>query len=150
MPARQFLTEKEEEQIVKAINEAEEKTSGEIRVHIEHNCDGNPLERAARIFHDLGMDETQLKNGVLIYIATEDHKAAVYGGKGIHEEVEEGFWDEVLRILIDHFKQEVYEKGIEKAVHAVADKLEELFPYHQKGKLNELTNEISFQDNKNT
>lgn len=149
MPARQFLTEKEEKQIIEAINEAEKKTSGEIRVHIEHNCYADPLVRAAQIFHDLGMDETRLKNGVLIYIATEDHKAAVYGGKGINEEVEDGFWDEVLRILIDHFKQEAYEEGIENAVHAVADKLGELFPYHQKGELNELSNEISFHDNKN-
>lgn len=148
MPAREFLTKKEEEQIIEAINEAEKKTSGEIRVHIEHHCKGDPLERAAHIFHDLGMDETRLKNGVLIYIATEDHKAAVYGGKGIDEEVDDGFWDEVLHILINHFKKEAYEEGIEKAIHTVGDKLEELFPYHQKGELNELSNEISFHYNK--
>ena len=95
------------------------------------------------------MDETKLQNGVLIYVATEDHKAAVYAGKGIHREVEEGFWDDVLQILISHFKQEEFEQGIEEAVHKVGNKLEELFPYHQKGDLDELSNEISFRDNKN-
>ena len=149
MPARQFLTEDEEQQIVNAINAAEQKTSGEVRVHIEHHCPNDALERAAHIFHDLGMDETRLQNGVLIYIATEDHKAAVYAGKGIHTKVENGFWDDVLRILITHFKKEEFEKGIEDAVHKVAHKLEELFPYHQKGNLDELSNEISFNDNKN-
>lgn len=149
MPARQFLTEQEEQQIVDAINAAEQKTSGEVRVHIEHHCDDDALDRAAYVFHDLGMDETKLQNGVLIYIATEDHKAAVYAGKGIHREVEEGFWDDVLKILIDHFKKEEYEEGIEEAVHKVGNKLAELFPYHQKGELNELSNEISFHDNKN-
>ena len=149
MPARQFLTEHEEQQIVNAINAAEEKTSGEIRIHLEHHCDGDALDRADHVFHDLGMDETKLQNGVLIYIATEDHKAAVYAGKGIHREVEDGFWNDVLQILINHFKKEEYEEGIEKAVHKVGHKLEELFPYHQKGDLDELSNDISFHDNKN-
>jgi uncharacterized membrane protein len=149
MPANQFLTEEEEQQIVEEINAAEQKTSGEIRVHIEHNCENDALDRAARIFHDLGMDETKLQNGVLIYIASEDHKAAVYAGKGIHHEVEDDFWDDVLQIIINHFKKEDYEQGIEEAVHKVGDKLEELFPYHQKGDLDELSNEISFHDNKN-
>lgn len=149
MPARQFLTKHEEQQIVDAINAAEQKTSGEIRIHIEHHREEDALDRAAHIFHDLGMDETKLQNGVLIYIATEDHKAAVYAGKGIHREVEDGFWDDVLKILIQHFKKEEYEEGIEEAVHKVGDKLEELFPYHQKGDLDELSNEISFHDNKN-
>lgn len=149
MPARQFLTEDEEQQIVKAINAAEQKTSGEVRVHIEHHCKGDALERAAHLFHDLGMDETKLKNGVLIYIATEDHKASVYAGKGIHKKVEDDFWNDVLQILINHFKKEQYEEGIEEAVHKVGDKLEELFPYNQKGNLDELSNEISFHDNKN-
>ncbi|WP_445665762.1 TPM domain-containing protein [Fodinibius sp. AD559] len=149
MPARQFLTEDEEEQIVDAINAAEQKTSGEVRVHIEHHCANNALDRADHVFHDLGMDETKLQNGVLIYIATEDHKAAVYAGKGIHREVEDGFWNDVLQILINHFKKEEFEEGIEEAVYKVGNKLEELFPYHQKGDLEELSNDISFHDNKN-
>ncbi len=149
MPSRQFLSEQEEQQIVEAINTAEQKTSGEIRIHLEHHCEGDPLNRADQVFHNLGMDETKLQNGVLIYVATEDHKAAVYAGKGIHREVEEGFWDDVLQILISHFKQEEFEQGIEEAVHKVGNKLEELFPYHQKGDLDELSNEISFRDNKN-
>ena len=149
MPSRQFLSEQEEQQIVEAINTAEQKTSGEIRIHLEHHCEGDALDRADQVFHNLGMDETKLQNGVLIYVATEDHKAAVYAGKGIHREVEEGFWDDVLQILISHFKQEEFEQGIEEAVHKVGNKLEELFPYHQKGDLDELSNEISFRDNKN-
>jgi len=149
MPSRQFLSEQEEQQIVEAINTTEQKTSGEIRIHLEHHCEGDALDRADQVFHNLGMDETKLQNGVLIYVATEDHKAAVYAGKGIHREVEEGFWDDVLQILISHFKQEEFEQGIEEAVHKVGNKLEELFPYHQKGDFDELSNEISFRDNKN-
>ncbi|MDX1586228.1 MAG: TPM domain-containing protein [Balneolaceae bacterium] len=141
-----FLTEKQEQRIIKAIAEAENKTSGEVRVHIEHKSKRDPLERAARIFHELGMDETELQNGVLIYIATDDHKAAVYAGKGIHNQVEEGFWNDVLNILLQHFGQEEYEQGIVEAVKKVGEKLKELYPY-QSGDVNELTNEISYNKN---
>lgn len=144
MPARQFLTEKEEQQIIDAIARAEEKTSGEIRIHIEHHCEVEPLKRASVIFHELGMDETHLQNGVLIYVATEDHKVAVYAGKGIHEQVEDEFWNDILTLIIRHFKEDAFEEGIEKAVNRVGDKLAELFPFHEKGDVNELPDEISY------
>lgn len=150
MPRSEFLTKDEEQQIIDAIKKAEQQTSGEIRIHIEHHCDREPLERAARIFHELGMDQTELQNGVLIYVASEDHKAAVYAGKGIHKQVENEFWQDVLQLLIKDFKQDAYEQGIEKAIYKVGDKLAELFPYHQKGDLNELSNEISYHDNQNS
>lgn len=149
MASNELLTEEQEQHVIEAIKKAEKQTSGEIRVHIEHNCDREPLERAARIFHELGMDQTKLENGILIYIASEDHQAAVYAGKGIHEQVEDGFWSDVLNILVEHFKQGAFEKGIEEAVQKVGAKLEELFPY-QRGSTNELSNEISYHNNKDS
>jgi len=148
MASNDFLTDKEEERIVEAIQKAENKTSGEIRIHIEEHCEKEPLVRAARIFHELGMDHTNLQNGVLIYIASEDKRAAVYAGKGIHKQVEEGFWNDVLKILIDHFKNQAFVEGIEQAIRKVGDKLVELFP-HQRGDVNELSDEISY-DNSNS
>lgn len=147
MSSNSFLTEEQEKHIIAAIAEAERRTSGEIRVHIEHHCNQDPLDRASGIFHELGMDETRLQNGVLIYIATEDHKAAVYAGKGIYKQVKDGFWSDVLNILLTHFKKQEYETGIIKAVKEVGLKLEELFPW-QKGDINELSNEISYHENK--
>lgn len=144
--ASDLLTESQEKHIVEEIQHAERKTSGEIRVHIENKCEGQALERAAQIFHDLGMDQTQQKNGVLIYIASEDHKAAVYAGKGIHTQVDDHFWSDLLQILLEHFKKEEYETGIAKAVKKAGDKLVEIFPY-KRSDVNELSNEISYHDN---
>lgn len=144
-----FLTDEQEQHVIKAIARAEKQTSGEIRIHLEFNCPGDPLKRAQKIFHELGMDETRLQNGVLIYLAAEDHKAAVFAGRGIYEKVEEHFWDKVLSLLIDHFKRDEFERGIMEAVEQVGEQLRKLFPYHQKGSVNELTNEISYKDNRN-
>lgn len=148
MTSQNFLTEAQEARVIKAIQEAENKTSGEIRVHVEHHCKTEPLDCAARIFHELGMDQTEQQNGVLLYIASEDRKAAVYSGSGIHNQVEEGFWDDVLKLLIEHFKKGAFEEGIAKAVQKVGNKLEELFPY-QRGDINELPNTISYHNNQN-
>lgn len=145
MPSNELLSEEQEQRLVQAIQKAELRTSGEIRVHIEEHCSKEPLERAARIFHELGMDQTERQNGVLIYIASEDKKAAVYAGKGIHKQVEEGFWNDVLSILLDHFKQGSFEKGMAEAVQKVGTKLEELFP-HKSSDVNELSNDISYND----
>jgi uncharacterized membrane protein len=146
MPNKAFLTEQQEQRVVKAIARAENRTSGEVRVHIEHQCSIEPLERAAAVFHDLGMDETEQQNGVIIYIASDDHKAAIFAGKGIHEQVEDHFWNDVLQILLNHFKKGEYEIGIEEAVVKVGHKLQELYPY-QRGDVNELPDEISYNEN---
>ena len=80
-----FFTAQEEQQVVDAIKIAETNTSGEIRVHIEKSTDKDVLERAKEVFYQLKMNETQLQNGVLFYIATESHHFAVLGDKGINE-----------------------------------------------------------------
>jgi uncharacterized membrane protein len=69
-----FLSKEEEQQVVQAIKAAEYQTGGEIRVHIESVCKGNVLDRAAWLFKSLKMHETALRNGVLIYLSTDDRK----------------------------------------------------------------------------
>lgn len=147
MASKNLLTNKQEQHIIDAIADAEKQTSGEIRIHIEHHSKRDPLERAARIFHELGMDQTDLQNGVLIYIASEDRNAAVYAGKGIHKQVEENFWNDALAIILQYFKKGEFEKGIAEAVTKVGNKLKELYPY-QRDDMNELSNEISYHNNK--
>lgn len=149
MASNPFLTEDQEAEVVRAIAEAEQQTSGEIRIHMEEHCPGDPLERAARIFHDLGMDQTERRNGILIYIATEDHKVAVYAGKGIHEQVENRFWNDVLEIILEHFRRGERAEGLVNAVRKSADKLRELYPRADQY-VNELSNEISYRKNSET
>ncbi|MCW9705963.1 TPM domain-containing protein [Fodinibius salsisoli] len=143
MPSKDLLTKKQEQQVIEAIQEAEKRTSGEIRIHIEQSSDQEPLQRAAYIFHELGMDQTTLQNGVLIYIADEDHQAAIYAGKGIHEQVEDDYWSTILDQLIAHFKKQEFEQGIEETVRRVGQKLADLFPPDGRA-TNELSDEISY------
>ncbi|MCG8373431.1 MAG: TPM domain-containing protein [Balneolales bacterium] len=142
-----FLTKEQEKTVIAAIKEAETNTSGEVRVHIEGRCKkDNPIDRAIEVFAELKMHETELRNGVIIYIATKDHKLAIWGDKGIHEKVGQDFWEEEVELMKKYFQADDYESGIRDAVLLVGEKLKEHFPY-QTDDINELDDEISYGDN---
>lgn len=141
--AKQFFTEEEQQQIIAAIKNAEEQTSGEIRVHVEPKCSGRAFDRAKQVFEKLGMHATEMKNGVLFYVAYKDKKFAILGDKGIHDKVTQHFWDEVKNLLAENFKEEKYVEGLCNGIDKAGEKLKAHFPY-QKNDVNELSDEISF------
>lgn len=147
MPAREFLSEEDEQRIVTAIEQAEKGTTGEIRVHLEFTCKGDPLKRAQRLFHELEMDQTEARNGVILYIASDDKKVAIYGDEGISSLVDDDFWQMEIDSLISDFKRGDFEKGIENVVGDIGKKLKTYFP-GEASDTNELGNEISFKDNR--
>ena len=144
-----FLSKEEEKTIVSAIKEAEMNTSGEIRVHIEPKCKAeDAISRAKEVFAELGMHETDSKNGVIIYVATKDHKLAIWGDEGIHNKVGQAFWEEEIDLMKKYFQANDYESGLRDAILMVGQKLKEFFPY-QKDDVNELSDDISYGEEKN-
>ncbi|WP_298761545.1 TPM domain-containing protein [uncultured Psychroserpens sp.] len=137
-----FLTTSEEEEIINAIRKAEYSTSGEIRIHIEHDSELEPLERAMEVFHYLKMDNTKLQNGVLIYVAVDIKTFVIYGDKGINNVVPTHFWDSTKDIMQSHFKANRFKQGLIEGVLKAGEQLEKHFPWIH-GDANELPNEIS-------
>lgn len=136
------ISKEEEDAIVTAIANAEMHTSGEIRVHVESKCEADPYNRAIALFHELKMDETELQNGVLIYVALDDKKLAIIGDAGINKVVPEYFWDATKERMIQHFKESKFADGIAEAVTAAGYHLKKYFPRADDDS-NELTNELS-------
>jgi len=141
--AKKFLIQQEQDRVVKAIESAELNTSGEIRVHIESFCGGDPLERAIYIFEKIGMHKTIQRNGILIYIAFKSHKLAIIGDDGINSNVPENFWQEEIELLTDYLKKDQAADGLAAVIETIGNKLKEIFPYKE-GDINEQSNEISF------
>lgn len=137
-----FLTPEEEGSIVEAISQAEQNTSGEIRVHIENHTEKPPLERAQEVFHYLGMDKTAIRNGVLFYVGVSDHTFAIIGDEGINKAVEIDFWDCTKDIVISHFKNKQFKDGLVAGILRAGERLQQYFPF-QDDDSNELSNEIS-------
>ncbi len=142
---KDLFTIAENERIVAAIRNAEKRTSGEVRVFIEpKNPLVDPLERAALIFAKLEMDETDHRNAVLLYIATKHRELALYGDKGIHEQVGTAFWQNEVKAMLQHFKEDQLADGIVKCITHIGETLHEKFPYNPAEDKNELPDEIIF------
>ena len=139
-----FFGEGEQQLIIKAIREAENETSGEIKVHIEKKCaTQDVMERATEVFGLLNLHQTVARNGVLFYLAYEDRKFAVLGDKGIYEKVSLDFWDSTKQLLRSHFASNQFAKGLCEGIKEAGIQLKTHFPY-QSDDINELPDDISF------
>jgi uncharacterized membrane protein len=137
-----FFSEEENQKIIETIQEAEKKTSGEIRLHLEKNTRDEVFERAVKVFKKIGMGKTAQKNGVLIYLATSNRKFVILGDSGINNIVPDNFWGDVAKLMSQYFKEGKFCDGVCEGIKLVGDKLKINFP-HAPDDVNELSNEIS-------
>jgi uncharacterized membrane protein len=138
----EFLTKAEEQEVVQAIGKAEKNTSGEIRVHIEKETSIAAIDRAVEVFQSLNMENTQERNGVIIYVAVKSKQFAIYGDQGINEKVSDDFWDCTKDAMADHFKNGNFKQGLIDGILNAGEQLKKHFPY-QDNDTDELSNEIS-------
>ncbi len=134
------------QQIQAAIENAENLTSGEIRVVIDP--DGNkgedPYHEAVKWFHRLGMTRTRQRNAVLIYINPHTRRYAVVGDEGIHRCVGTDFWKRVAEVMHTHFYAGNLLTGIIEGVRTVGESLAQYFPIDGGDNTNELPDEVVY------
>ncbi|MCK9168678.1 MAG: TPM domain-containing protein [Bacteroidales bacterium] len=145
-PAKNFFNNIQKDTIRQAIMNAELDTSGEIRVHIENECPGEVMERAAFVFNKLNMHKTNKRNGVLFYLALRHRKFAIIGDLGINAVVPEKFWDNIKEQLIEKFVEGDFCNGLADAITQTGLQLKKHFPF-QSDDENELNDELSFGEN---
>ena len=140
--AIQLFTQQDENEIINAIKAAEKNNSGEIRVHLESKCKGPAFERAKEVFEKLEMHQTEQKNGVLFYVALEDHLFYILGDQGLNDRVEANFWESTKELVIEYFKKAEFKQGLIAGILKAGEQLQNYFPY-QADDVNELSDEIS-------
>jgi uncharacterized membrane protein len=142
---QQFFTVEEEQRVVQAIKDAERMTSGEVRVFVESRCRFvDPIDRAHEIFYGLKMDKTDDHNGVLVYVAMKDRQMAVYGDEAIHQKVGDQYWNEKIKIMLQHFRENNHADGLVKVITDIGQALHQHFPYNNDTDKNELPDDIVF------
>lgn len=140
-----LFSEPENKAILEAVREAEQRTSGEIRVFIESTCKYvDPLDRAMEIFYSLKMDNTAEHNAVLVYVALKDHQLALFADKGIHDRTGRLFWKKEVELMLAHFNKSNYALGIQAVVRQIGEALHQHFPYNGETDKNELPDDIVF------
>lgn len=141
---KEFFSEAEKERLLQAIRQAERLTSGEIRLFVESRCGYvDPMDRAKEAFGPMGMSNTRLQNGVLLYVALLDKQFAILGDSGIHQKVGQGFWQEAAAKLKGQFRQGEIVPGLEACILTIGQSLRQHFP-HQADDENELPDDIVF------
>jgi len=142
---KEFFTEEEKQQLIEAIQKAEQRTSGEVRLFIESKCKFmDALDRAHQIFYQLKMYETELRNATLIYVAVKDRQAAVFGDEGIHQKVGGKYWEDVVSKMLLHFREQKLADGICQGINDLGEALVFYFPFNKETDKNELPDDLIF------
>ncbi len=140
--AQQFFTEAEEDRIVETIKNSERHTSGEIRVHLDNEKEGDEWENAQKVFLELRMHETALRNGVLFHISVPNKTFSIVADEGINAVVPDNFWEKIKNQMQEDFRASKLCEGLCQGIEKAGVALKEYFPFHPKDR-NELPDEIS-------
>lgn len=138
-----FLTNAEIASLVEAIRFAEERSTGEIRIHIDTHTERHNAQKAFEVFQNLEMYKTQERNAVLFHINFDQKYLTIIGDEGIHTKVKQSFWDNLHDETTASFSKGQYFEGLKNAIINTGNELKKHFPLNGKN-LNELPNEITF------
>jgi uncharacterized membrane protein len=127
--------------VKQAIQRAERRTSGEIRVSVSPPFWGDVRKAAERAFDRLGMTATRNRNAVLFFVVPARHKFVVLGDCGIHDKVGQEFWQNIACALSENFKHGDFTGGLVAGIEAVGENLARYFPYLE-NEINELPDEM--------
>jgi len=141
MIPKPFLQTLQDEKIVTAIQSAEAKTSGEIRVFISDAEPADPIAGAKLQFERMEMANTKDRNGVLIFVAPKSRNFAILGDEGVHAKCGEQFWKKIADEMTSRFKLGQFTDGIIHGIAAAGEVLAQHFP-RQADDVNELPDKV--------
>jgi uncharacterized membrane protein len=142
---RKFLTPDETEKVIRAIAEAEEQTSAEIKFVIVRHCWGDIRTKAASVFRKMDLHQTALRNCALIMLVTTNREFLIYGDQGIHEKTGQNFWNEARDAMLARFKEHDFAGGLIDGIVRVGRALGQHFP-HQSGDVNEISDQVAYEE----
>jgi uncharacterized membrane protein len=127
-----------------AIEEAERRTSGEVRVCVAHFFWGSVERAADRAFARLGMLGTAQRNGVLFFVVPSRKRFVIIGDEGIHAKVGPEFWTRVAAAVSERFHARDFTGGLVQGIETVAAELSTHFPFDPDTDRDELPNTVDF------
>jgi uncharacterized membrane protein len=138
-----FLRQLDEAAVVQAIQEAESRTSGEIRVFVttRHVAADNIIDRATNRFEKLGMCTTQDRNAILLYFAPRSQQFAIIGDTEVYEKFAPEHWSKIVTMMTDKLRAGRFTEAVISGVSIAGDLLARHFPRETDDR-NELPDEI--------
>lgn len=127
-----------------AIEDAERRSSGEIRVSVSTFFFGNVRRAAEAAFVRMGMDRTAQRNGILFFVVPSRRRFVVLGDEGIHAVAGQEFWDTVAAAISTRFKAGDFTGGLVHGIAAAGEQLAAHFPSQGALDRNELPDGVDF------
>ena len=128
MKPQHLLNQVDRGKVENAIQAAELKTSGEIRVVIHEQPAPDAMAAAQGEFLRMGMQRTAHRNAVLIFLAPASQTFAVIGDEGVHRRCGGPFWQELAAAMTDHFKRGEFTAGLVGGIERAGVLLAAEFP----------------------
>ena len=133
--ARRDFPQRTLDAIERAIAASEARHAGELRFVVEASLplhvlwrNGTPRARAAEVFAQLRVWDTEHNCGVLIYVQWVDHAVEILADRGIAARVPQAEWEAVCRTMEAAFRRGEYHAGSLAAIDRVGALLREHFP----------------------
>ena len=121
--------------IEQAIADSEKAHGGEIRVALEASLepaelfrDLTPRQRALQAFAELGVWDTELNNGVLIYVLWADHDVEIVADRGFNGRVGAQQWSDVCQRMEQLFSQGSPSSAVIAGIQAAGVLISQHFP----------------------
>ena len=88
------------------------------------------------------MQATADRNGVLIYLAVEDHQLAIAGDAGVHARVGDEYWQRIRDAMVERLRRGEARAAVLHAVAEVGEVLRRFFPPRPDDR-NDLSDQVS-------
>ncbi len=123
------------QRIESAITGSETKHTGEIRFVVEAGLhpyqilrSKKPRDRAIELFSLLNIWDTELNNGVLIYLLLADRDVEIVADRGIDKHIGYDRWDIICHDMEMLFRRGEFEAGVLQGIEEITAALEKHFP----------------------
>ena len=147
LPAtKRFFNAQDQHAIAEAVTAAEHGHVGEIQVVIE-GCLPSRLAyavdthiRARQLFAELGVWDTELNSGVLLYLNLCERKVQIVIDRGIKTATTQRVWDEVCAHIVQGLAQQQYRQAVITGVQEIGEILDAFYDCQLLDPENELSN----------
>ena len=145
--AYRFFNKKDRLEIAQAVQQAEKGHVGEIQVVIEGHipCSQayhqNTRLRAQQLFAELGVWDTELNSGVLLYLNLCERKVEIVIDRGLKNATQAETWNEICQNIIVNLTQKQYLRAVTEGVDDIGQILDQYYVKTDLQDQNELPNE---------
>ncbi|MBH2001557.1 MAG: TPM domain-containing protein [Moraxellaceae bacterium] len=145
--AHRYFSKRDRLEIAKAVQQAENGHVGEIQVVIEGHipCSQayhqNTRLRAQQLFAELGVWDTELNSGVLLYLNLCEHKVEIVIDRGLKNAMQTEIWDKVCENIIRLLVERQYLYAVTNGVSEIGGILDQYYMEAKSDRRNELSND---------